>query len=309
MVAPTVRRDAVEYAVREYGISRRRGCGLMGLRRSSLYYEAVKRDDEPLRSAIREVASSRKRWGAPRVVMHLRRQGWADNHKRIERIYREEGLQVRRRKRKRSYVGNREPLTRPTGANQLWAMDFVSDALCNGRKLKLLTLIDCYTRESLRIEVDTSINGARVARVLEEVCKKRGFPARIITDNGPEFTGKALDAWAYARDVKLRFIDPGKPSQNGYIESFNGKLRDECLNEHWFTSLEDARQIIEDWRMDYNRIRPHSALGGMSPEEFASTEFSPALDSAPTSCEGPFSRSLQAGGELLTGHSGAQCSI
>ena len=188
-------------------------------------------------------------------------------------------------------------------------MDFVSDAMCNGRKLKLLTLIDCYTRESLRIEVDTSINGVRVARVLEEVCKKRGFPARIITDNGPEFTGKALDAWAYARDVKLRFIDPGKPSQNGYIESFNGKLRDECLNEHWFTSLEDTRQIVEDWRRDYNRIRPHSALKGMSPEEFAAAEFSPAFDSAPTSCGGPFSRSPQAGGELLTGHSGAECSI
>ncbi|MGD9874715.1 MAG: integrase core domain-containing protein [Kiritimatiellia bacterium] len=153
--------------------------------------------------------------------------------------------------------------------------------------------------------MDTSINGARVARILEEVCEKRGFLAQIMTDNGPEFTGKALDAW----DVKLRFIEPGKPRQNGYIESFNGKLRDECLNEHWFTSPEDARQIVEDWRMDYNRIRPHSALKGMSPAEFAAAEFSPALDSAPTSCEGSFSRSPQAGGELLTCHSGAECSI
>ena len=287
MVTPTARRDAVDYAVQTYGVSRRRGCGLMCLRRSSLYYQAVDRNEEPLRDAIRKVAEKRKRWGAPRIVFHLRREGWTDNHKRIERIYREEGLQVRRRKKRRAHAGEREPLVQASRANQVWAMDFVSDALADKRKLKMLTVIDCYTRESLRIEVDTSINGARVARIMEELHDLRGLPEQIITDNGPEFAGRALDAWAYARDVKIHFIQPGKPSQNGYIESFNGKLRDECLNEHWFISLAEARQLIEDWRIDYNQERPHSSLKGMTPMAFATAELPTALRHSSDEQRGP----------------------
>lgn len=242
-------------------------CGLMELSRSSFYYEPVRPDDGELRQAIRRLAEQRRRWGYRRIAVRLRREGWRDNHKRIARIYREEALQVRRRKRKRISRGEREPLMQPIGPNQLWAMDFMSD-VAGGRKIKLLAVIDCYTRECLRIEVDTSISGARVVRVLEELRAERGLPAQIMTDNGPEFTGSAMDAWAYARDVKLHFIEPGKPSQNGYIESFNGKCRDECLNENYFVDIPDCRTITEAWKQDYNHERPHSALGNRTPAEF-----------------------------------------
>jgi len=272
MVTPTARRDAVAYAMQVYGISQRRGCGLMNIHRSSLHYQPVPADDDALRTAVKELAATKKRWGVPRIVYRLRRDGWADNHKRIERVYQEEGLQVQRRKGRKAHAGEREPLEKPTGPNQVWAMDFVSDALANKRKIKMLTVIDCYSRECLRIEVDTSLNGARVARVMEELREQRGLPQKIVTDNGPEFAGKMLDAWAYTRDVKLHFIQPGKPSQNGYIESFNGKLRDECLNEHWFMSLNEARKLIEEWRYEYNHERPHSALGGLPPAVYATTE-------------------------------------
>ena len=187
--------------------------------------------------------------------MGLRRSGWCDNHKRIERIYLEEKLQVRRRRRKRVCGEAREPLIQPSRPNQVWAMDFMSDALANGRKIRLLNIVDTYSRECLRIEVDTSLPGARVARVLEELRINRGLPEQIMTDNGPEFTGRAMDAWAYAREVKLHFIEPGKPMQNGYVESFNGKFRDECLNENWFIDLPDVRQVTEDYRVDYNEER------------------------------------------------------
>lgn len=155
------------------------------------------------------------------------------------------------------------------GINELWAMDFVSDSMTGGRKLKILTIIDCYSRECLGLVVDTSIGGVRVARTLEEIGANRGYPKQIMSDNGPEFTGSALDAWAYSRDAKLHFIEPGKPTQNGYIESFNGKFRDECLNDNWFVSLDDARQVVEEWRRDYNEERPHSALDNLTPAEFA----------------------------------------
>ena len=289
MVTPTARRDAVDYAVRTYGISQRRGCGLFTLRRSSLYYKPVPANDGPLREAIKDLAAKKRRWGVPRIVYKLRNTGWKDNHKRMERIYREEGLQVRRRKGRKAHASEREPLEKPTGPNQVWAMDFVSDALATKRKIKMLTVIDCFNRESLRIEVDTSINGVRVARVMEELRERRGLPRKIVTDNGPEFTGKVLDAWAYARDVKLHFIEPGKPRQNGYIESFNGKLRDECLNEHWFMSLDDARRLIEEWRVEYNTERPHSSLGGLTPVVYATAELPTAAGRPPTSSKGPFS--------------------
>jgi putative transposase len=268
MVTPTARRDAAHHLVVDHKVSARRACGVLNIRRSSFYYEPKPADDGPLRDAIQQVAKERRRWGCPRITNRLRRQGWADNHKRIERIYREEKLQVRRRRRKRLSRGEREPLPAPTGPNQLWAMDFVHDVMSNGRKIKMLNIIDCYHRECVGILVDTSISGIRVARTLEELGASREYPKRIMIDNGPEFTSSALDAWAFARDVELHFIDPGKPNQNGYIESFNGKLRDECLNEQWFMNLLDTRRIIEDWRVDYNEERPHSALKYMTPMEF-----------------------------------------
>lgn len=268
MVTPTARRDAAHHLVEDCKVSARRACGLMDIRRSSFYYEAKPADDGPLREAIRKMAGERRRWGCPRITSRLRRQGWQDNHKRIERIYQEECLQVRRRRRKRMSRGEREPLPVPTGPNQLWAMDFVHDVMVGAQKIKVLTIVDCYHREAVQLVVDTSLNGVRVARTLEELGVARGYPRRIIIDNGPEFTSSALDAWAFSRDVELHFITPGKPCQNGYIESFNGKFRDECLNENWFVDLKDTRQIIETWRKDYNEERPHSALNYMSPMEF-----------------------------------------
>ena len=191
------------------------------------------------------------------------------NHKRVQRIYREEGLSVCRRKRKRA-AGVRAQTWQPaTAPDQRWSLDFVSDALSWGRKLRMLTVVDTYTRESLAIEVDTSLPGERVARVLERVIDERGArPEEIVMDNGPELTSRALDAWAYGHGVRLRFIEPGRPQQNGYIESFNGRLRDECLNQHWFLSLADARQTVEAWRQDYNTVRPHSSLRNMAPVQF-----------------------------------------
>jgi len=289
MVTPTARRDAVDYVVQTFGISQRRGCGLMNISRSSNDYKPQPADDGALRKAIKELAVAKKRWGLPRIIYRLRRTGWKDNHKRMERIYHEEGLQVRRRTGRKAHAGVREPLEKPTGPNQIWAMDFVIDALANKRKIKLLTVIDVYSRECLRIDVDASINGVRVARIMEELRQQRGLPKKIIVDNGPEFTSKALDAWAYARDVKLHFIQPGKPSQNGYIESFNGKFRDECLNEHWFMSMDDARQLIEAWRIEYNHDRPHSSLDGMTPIDYATAELPTPAARPPTSLEGPFS--------------------
>ena len=198
----------------------------------------------------------------------LRREGFEINHKRTERIYRSEGLKlsIRRRKKLASFL--RTEIPKPTHHNHIWSMDFMRDALANGRTIKVLPVIDEYTRKCFRIEVDTSINGARVVRVLNEIGQREGLPEVIIIDNGPEFIGKALDAWAYARGIHLAFITPGKPAENAYIESFNGKFRDECLNENWFLSLRDARHIIENWRIDYNNGRPHSALAGLTPREY-----------------------------------------
>ncbi len=201
--------------------------------------------------------------------MLLRREGWTVNWKRVYRVYRQEHLQVGKRPRKRRVSQQRLPLALPDGPNERWSMDFMTDSLAMGRRFRTLNVVDDYTRECLRIEVDTSLSGERVARVLEELCWQRGGPPVIVVDHGPEFTSQALDRWAYQRGVKLHFIDPGKPEQNAYVESFNGKFRDECLNEHWFADLKEARQKIEDWRQDYNQRRPHSALGYRTPEEFA----------------------------------------
>jgi putative transposase len=191
------------------------------------------------------------------------------NHKRVYRVYTKLGLAVRRKTRKRVAQANRRPRIVPAHANEQWSMDFMSDVLSSGRRLRTLNIVDDATRECLAIEVDTSLSGGRVARVLTEIGQGRPFPKRIVVDNGPEFTSKALDQWAYRNSVELAFIRPGKPVENCFIESFNGKFRDECLNLHWFTSLDDAKRKIDEWRFDYNFYRPHSSLGGKPPAEFA----------------------------------------
>ena len=199
----------------------------------------------------------------------IRREGWRVNHKRVERLYREEGLSLRRRRRRKRLSHLRVVRQAPMAANQAWALDFVHDRLLDGRGFRALAVIDEWSWESLAIEVDVSLTGERVKRVLERLNSVRGLPAIIQTDNDPEFTGRVLDQWAYERGVKLQFIEPGKPIQNAFIESFNSRLREECLNEHVFVSLNDARGKIEKWRIEYNRERPHSSLGHLTPEEFA----------------------------------------
>jgi len=241
----------------------------VGISRSGARYASRRSGDQELRERLRELAWERRRFGYRRLHVMLRREGQMVNHKRVYRLYREEGLLVRKRSRKRVSREARLPLQTPAAPNQLWCLDFVTDALWWGRKIRLLSVEDVFTREALAIEVDTSLPGTRVVQVLERVAAQAGAaPREIVMDNGPELTSRALDQWAYEHGVRLHFIDPGKPQQNGFIESFNGKLRDECLNEHWFLSLPHARRIAEEWRQDYNLNRPHSSLGNLTPEEF-----------------------------------------
>lgn len=253
----------------DYGVSERRACRLVGIGRSTLRYRSRPRPEEAsLRRRLHELAAERPRFGYRRLHVLLRREGVIINHKRVERLYREEGLAVRRRNRKRVARDGRGRAAAPARPNQQWGVDFVSDALAWGRRIRLFTVVDVFTREALAIEVDTSLSGGRAVRVLERLVLERGAPDEIVLDNGPELAGKAVDQWAYERGVWLRFIEPGKPVQNAFVESFHGRLRDECLDRHWFVGLNDARHTIEAWRQDYNRARPHSALGYRPPAEF-----------------------------------------
>jgi len=237
-----------------------------------------------VRQKLIELAKERSRFGYRRLHVLLRREGLVINHKRVLRLYQLAGLALRRQKRKRMPSVARGVPGLPTRPNQCWAVDFVSDTLAWGRRIRCLTVVDCFTRESPAIAIDTSLPGARVVRVLEDVALERGLPQTVVMDNGPELTSRVLDQWAYEHGVQLRFIDPGKPVQNAFIESFNGRFRDECLNQHWFISLAHARRVVETWRLDYNRARPHSSLGYLTPDEFAlsvravttSTLFEPA---------------------------------
>ena len=249
-------------------LSERQACRYTGFARSSQRYRSRRPSRAELRARLHTLATLRPRWGYRRLYRLLRREGAVVNKKLVQRVYRDEGLAVRRRKRKRVAVP-RTPMPSPTKANDRWSMDFVSDALGNGRQFRALTIVDDCTRESPAIEVDTSLPGERVVRVLDRVAAVRGYPKAIVCDNGPEFRGEALDQWAYEHGVALQFIQPGKPIQNAFAESFNGRLRDECLNESWFVSLPDAQRTIEAWRIDYNVARPHSGLAGRTPEEFA----------------------------------------
>ena len=219
---------------------------------------------------IRDLARTRVRYGYFRIYILLRREGWPINHKRVYRLYRNDGLSLRlKRPRRHVSAVNRERSAAASAPNALWSMDFVSDALFDGRRLRALTVVDAYTREALVIEVDKGIKGEQVVEAMSRITTIRGAPKSIRVDNGPEFVSKALDRWAYENGVMLDFSRPGKPTDNAFIESFNGRLRDECLNAHWFLSLADARAKIEAWRRHYNESRPHTSLGWMTPAEYA----------------------------------------
>jgi transposase InsO family protein len=251
------------------GLSERRALVAVRMSASAYRYEPRPDRNGELRERIQVLAQRHKRYGVGMIHLKLRQAGQLVNYKRVERLYREARLQVRRRKRKKVPMGERQPLLRPTAANQVWSMDFVFDRTADARVIKCLTIVDDATHESVAIEVERAISGTGVTRVLERLALSRGLPKVIRTDNGKEFCGKVMVAWAHERGVQLRLIEPGKPNQNAYIESFNGRLRDECLNEHWFPHLLHARTEIERWRREYNEERPKKALGGLTPAAYA----------------------------------------
>ena len=252
-----------------FGLSQRRVCRLLTLDRNTLRYRSRRQDDTALRTRIRDIAERKRRYGCPRIYVRLRREGWVVNHKKVERLYyRDEGLSLRRRRQKKAAAVLRVALPKPTQPGRCYALDFVHDRLVTGRRFKCLTMSDLCSKEVPVIEVDVSIGGARVCRILDRLFATRPLPETLILDNGPEFAGTALDAWAAQHGVHLHFIQPGKPVQNAFIESFNGKFRDECLNEHWFLTLQEAQLVIEAWRREYNEERTHSSLGDVTPLEF-----------------------------------------
>ena len=254
-------------------MSERRGCAALRFDRSTHRYQPIRDDQAALRKRMKEIASVRVRYGYRRIHVLLRREGWAVNHKRVQRLYREEGLNLRvKRPRRHVTAARRVERAGAAHANDIWSMDFVSDALFNGRRFRALTVVDAFTRECLAIEVDQGLKADAVVATIERLTYLRGTaPAKIRVDNGPEFVSRVLDHWAYLHGVVLDFSRPGKPTDNAFVESFNGRLRDECLNTHWFLNLADARGKIEAWRRDYNECRPHTSLGLRTPAEFASS--------------------------------------
>ncbi|WP_417471554.1 IS3 family transposase [Luteimonas mephitis] len=269
-LAPQRKREAVRRMLDQTVMSERRACRLAGLSR-----DAFRHPPEPtaatqaLSARIIELAQVRRRFGYRRLHDLLRPEFPDVNHKKVYRLYSEASLAVRRRKKVKRPPLERQPLAIATAPNGVWSMDFVSDALANARRLKCLTVADDFTHECVDITVDHGMGGAYVVRVLDQAACFRGYPRAVRTDNGPEFTSRAFIAWTQRHGIEHLLIEPGKPMQNGYIESFNGKFRDECLNEHWFTSLAQARKVITEWRRDYNEVRPHSSCGRIPPAKFA----------------------------------------
>jgi putative transposase len=257
-------------------VSEKRACGLIGITRWINRYQSRRDNQAELRMRLRELAGSRVRYGYRRLTVLLRREGRMVNAKRVYRLYREEGLQVRTKRRGKRAGHVRVPLSSAVRPNQRWSMDFVSDRFADGRWFRILTLVDQYTRECLCVDTDRPQTGPKAVEQMHRLTALRGKPESI-TDNGGEFAGRAMERWMYETGVKLDFIRPGKPVENGYIESFNGRLRDECLNGEVFVSLADAQEKLERWRTDYNRNRPHSALGDRTPEEFCEDDRPPAL--------------------------------
>jgi putative transposase len=253
-----------------HGLSQRRACRLVGIDHSTLRYRSKRADDTAIRKRLRELAHERRRFGYRRLGWLLTREGHWMNHKKLYRLYREEKLMVRRRGGRKRALGTRAPMQLPQAINQRWSLDFVSDTLADGRRFRILCIVDDFSRECLATVADTSLSGVRVVRELERITLERATPKVIVSDNGTELTSIAVLKWASGR-VGWHYIEPGKPMQNAFIESFNSKLRDECLNEHMFASLAEAREIIDGWRHDYNHLRPHSSLGALTPREFADT--------------------------------------
>lgn len=259
----------MDWAINERGYSQRRACGLAGISPRVYRYRSTRPDDAPIRARLRTLASERRRFGYRRLHILLKREGIELNHKKLYRLYKEERLTVRKRGGRKRALGTRAPMTIPQGPNQRWSLDFVSDALIDGRRFRILCVIDDFSRECLATVVDNSISGVRVARELDRIAEMRGYPCMVVSDNGTELTSNAILQWQEERRVEWHYIAPGKPMQNGFVESFNGRLRDECLNENLFRGYSQARRIIEHWRYDYNTERPHTSLGGLSPKEFA----------------------------------------
>lgn len=268
MVKAPARRELVRHMA-EHGLSERHALRIVGMSASAYRYQPAPDRNQVLREQIVALAQRHRRYGAGMIYLKLRQSGQQINHKRVERLYAEAGLQVRRRRRKKVPVSDRQPLGRPQQANQVWSMDFVFDRTAEGRVIKCLTVIDDGTHEAVAVVPERAIGGHALTRILDHLAVQRGLPQAIRTDNGKEFCGRAMLTWAHARGVRLFLIQPGKPNQNAYIESFNGRLRDECLNEHWFVSLAHAKVEIETWRREYNEERPKKSLGGLTPSAYA----------------------------------------
>ena len=271
-MTPAAHREAAAYLQAAYEMSERRACRVLGSDRASVRYRATRPDDVLLRERLKALANERRRFGYRRLYVLLRREGYVVNRKRVQRLYREEKLMVRRRGGRKRAMGLRRPIEPPTAANQRWSIDFLSDQLTDGRRFRILAVVDDCTRECLALIADTSLSGCRVARELDDIVRQRGCrPTTIVSDNGTEYTSNAILTWADETAVGWHYIAPGKPQQNGFIESFNGRLRDELLNETLFRSLPHARAVLEAWRRDYNEERPHSKLGWLTPNAFATT--------------------------------------
>ena len=279
MVTPADERKAVAHLVEHHEMSERRACKAIGCCRMTIRYESSRPDDGALRERMKAIAHERRRFGYRRLHVMLGREGFVVNHKRLFRLYCEEKLKVRRRGGRKRAMGTRRPIEVPLAPNQRWSLDFVSDQLTDGRRFRILTVIDNCTRECLALVADTSLSGRRVARELDEIVRQRGRPETIVSDNGTEYTSNAILEWANDTAVGWHYIAPGKPQQNGFNESFNGRLRDELLNETLFRSLHHAKAVLERWRRDYNERRPHSKLGWRTPREYAA-HFNPRRDLA-----------------------------
>ena len=268
-MTPQAKQACCKAVIKDHGLSERKACQLVGAHRTSVRYVSKKAEEAPLKEKITRIAHDKRRYGYRRIHAVLKREGAHMNHKKVFRIYQELGLKVLKRGGRKRALSHRViamPLTR---INQEWSLDFVHDVLADGRRIRILTVVDDFSRESLKIVVDTSLSGRRVRDELAELLETRGIPERIISDNGTECTSAAIVEWCHERKIRWNYIEPGKPYQNGYIESFNGKLRDECLNEHWFTGLKEAKRLVEEWRHEYNMCRPHSSLKGKTPFEMA----------------------------------------
>lgn len=271
MVTPDARRDAVAHLCSGHGVSQRRACKVLNVDRSSARYRSIRPDDRDLREAMRQVAGERRRFGYRRIHIMLERQGIVMNQKKLRRLYREEKLQVRKRGGRKRALGTRRPMLLPSTINERWSLDFVSDAFTDGRRFRVLAVVDDFSRECLALVADTSLSGLRVTRELDTLIRLRGKPVTVVSDNGTELTSMAVLNWCQQTGVEWHYIQPGKPMQNAFVESFNGSFRDECLNETLFSSLTEARSHITEWKEDYNQNRPHSSLGNLTPSEYVMT--------------------------------------